>query len=92
MDAPKCPKCGSELLIPNARLVEQDYGTAHTVRVGEFASPGEAFFKWEEKVDVRVQVCGACGFMELYAAGPERLYEAYRRAQRAPDPDQSEMP
>ncbi len=90
MDVPKCPKCGSERLIPNARLVEQDFGAAHSVRVGEFASPGDAFFKWEEKVDVRAQVCGACGFMELYATDPERLFEAFRRAQRRPD--QSETP
>ncbi len=90
----QCPKCGSELLIPNARLVEQDFGAAHTVRVGEFASPDAAFFKWEEQVDLRAQVCAACGFIELYAADPERLYEAFRRAQRTPEggPSQSETP
>ena len=80
MDDVRCPRCGSDRVIPNARLVEQDYGAAHTVRVGEFASPDEAFFKWEEKVDVRAQVCGACGYIELYATDPARLYEAYERA------------
>ncbi len=81
MEELQCPKCGSDLVIPDARLVEQDYGAAHTVQVGEYASPGDSFFKWESRVDVRVQVCGACGFIELYAVTPDELYEAHRRAQ-----------
>ncbi len=81
MEELQCPKCGSDLVIPDARLVEQDYGAAHTVQVGEYASPGSALFKWESRVDVRVQVCGACGFIELYATDPDALYEAHRRAQ-----------
>lgn len=82
MEELKCPKCGSDLVIPDARLVEQDYGAAHTVQVGEYASPDSALFKWESRVDVRVQVCGACGFIELYATDPELLYEAHQRAQK----------
>jgi ribosomal protein S27AE len=83
MDDVHCPRCGSDRVIPDARLVEQDYGAAHTVRVGEFASPDDAFFRWESKVDVRAHVCGDCGYIELFAADPERLYEAYQRARNA---------
>jgi formate dehydrogenase assembly factor FdhD len=63
----------------------------HDIRVidrdGEYASgslsvqiekkPGALIFKQAETLALNASICGDCGYAELYAADPNRLWEAY---------------
>ena len=74
----RCPRCGSDAVIPDARLVDRGDGDArHTLEVGLVRQPDAMLVKHEERVAVRAQVCGDCGFVELYAADPAKLWGAY---------------
>ena len=80
-DAPRkllCPRCGSDAVIPDARLVDRGDGDARkTLDVGLETRPDAVVFKKETRVPLRAQVCGDCGFVDLFATDPGRMWEAY---------------
>ena len=77
-----CAKCGSSRVIPAARIVskERKLDRVGAIQLGVFRRPGEFLFKRDTRSDLRAQVCGDCGYTELYASDPRLLYEAYREA------------
>ena len=78
-----CPKCQSNDVIDDVRVV--DHGDHHSIRdlsVSVFRKPTAMMFKGTVYSDVKARVCGACGYIELFAADTAALLEGAReRAQ-----------
>lgn len=73
-----CLRCGSDAIVPDARLVDFADGNAkRTLVVGLMRKPDAMLFKDEVRVPLRAQVCGDCGFTELYATDPSALWNAH---------------
>ena len=73
---PTCTHCGSDSMIPDAFLHVKDMGQA-TVQVGLNRDPDALFMKRPERSGTRVQVCGDCGHVELYATDARALWAAH---------------
>jgi predicted nucleic-acid-binding Zn-ribbon protein len=79
----KCGKCGSSQMIRDVKVLDEyQYSSTTDLRLEVQADPDAMIFKERERVPVVAHVCGKCGFTELYAAEPERLWEAAQRAGR----------
>ena len=75
---PRCLKCGSDALVPNARLIDTDEsGDRQAAQVGVQTKPDAWILKGEVRVGTRAAVCGDCGFVELYAEDPHAVWEAH---------------
>lgn len=73
-----CPRCGSDAIVPDARLVDRGDGDMRkTLEIGLETKPDAVVFKKEVRVALRAQVCGDCGFVDLFATQPGALWEAY---------------
>lgn len=74
----KCAKCGSTHIVPSARVIDRDYdGTTLGLCLGVARKPEAFLFKREELAEVRAQVCGDCGHVELFTKDARSLYKAY---------------
>jgi predicted nucleic-acid-binding Zn-ribbon protein len=69
----KCPKCGSQDVIPDALANDQSRRGVVEMTVSTYASPDALIFKESRESTVSAWVCGACGFIELYADTPKIL-------------------
>ena len=75
---PRCLKCGSDSVVPDVRLIDRGHGDDRKpTDLGVETKPEALLFKGEVRVPTRAQVCGDCGFVEVYAADPRKLWEAY---------------
>ena len=74
---PTCVRCGSDAVIPDAFLGAKDLTSALRLQVGVYTKPEALMMKGPVRTDVRVQVCGDCGFIETFASDPRALWEAY---------------
>jgi ribosomal protein L40E len=63
----KCRKCGSEEIIPKAKIDMSE--------TGAFLRRG--FWRGAIRSGIIADVCGICGYMELYAKEPEHMRKAY---------------
>jgi predicted nucleic-acid-binding Zn-ribbon protein len=79
----RCPKCASTQMVDGA-WVAPAQGTR--VVVGVDRHPDRGALPRPMSTQVHASVCGACGYVELYANQPRELYEAYRRAESSPSP------
>lgn len=74
--SPRCTRCGSDALIPDAFFYLKDVGTSN-LEVGVYKKPEALMMKQPVRTDLRLQVCGDCGFIEAEAADFRLLWEAY---------------
>lgn len=75
----KCGKCGSDKIIPQAKVVDRaDYNAVGDFNVAVDENPDAFMFKQRVYSSVTAKVCGNCGFIELYADAHESLYSAYQ--------------
>ena len=72
-----CPKCGSDRIVPTARLIDEGQSARKRAEVGVEVNPHALVFKNETRTPLQARVCGACGYTELFAAHPEALWKAY---------------
>lgn len=74
----KCPRCGSEKIMPNLRIHDR-YKGRHDDWIGiEIeGKPDALIFKDTHKEFLRATVCGECGNVELTADNPKGLWETY---------------
>lgn len=80
-----CRRCGSEDVIPRARVVERDEGGARNdLHVEVQRRPNAMLFKRPERAPITARVCGACGYAELYVDAPRALYTAWLQADANP--------
>ena len=82
----RCAKCGSDHIIPAARLVDRGHASADAgdLRVRVDATPSAWVRKGKVEIDLSARICGACGFTEMYAADPEALWAAFAASRQQP--------
>lgn len=73
-----CDKCGSDKIIPHAKVIDRiGSGAEGDLAVSVDEKPDAFMFKQRIRSGVSAKVCGNCGFLELYADDPASLYSAY---------------
>ena len=75
----RCAKCTSDHMIDDA-YVSDSQGSRLVVGVDRHPDHGP--LERAVSTQIHASVCGACGFVELYANKPGELYDMYRRAER----------
>ena len=84
-DPLRCTRCGSDVVIPRVRVLDRDEGGTHRdLQVEVQRRPNAMLFKRPERSTISAQVCGACGYAELYVEAPRALYAAYLQADASP--------
>ncbi|CAN5524914.1 hypothetical protein BH10ACI1_BH10ACI1_23320 [soil metagenome] len=73
-----CTKCNSEKIVPNAQVLDEGQYASGYLKIAVDENPDALFFKSRTQNNVKVFVCGDCGFIEFYAESPQTLYEAYQ--------------
>ena len=74
-----CAKCGSRDVIPEAPVPDKgDAGVAGDMEMRIPENPHAWIFKGMQSTPVRADICGACGYMELYVEDPRLLWKTYR--------------
>lgn len=67
----KCPKCGSEYIINDAK---PDTMLEHVpLVIATREKPGALLFKGRKATGITACVCSDCGFIELYADDPKSI-------------------
>lgn len=70
----KCPKCGSEEVIADAKAIDRyDVGCQEELSVGVYRRPEALIFKDQRRSTLSAWVCGSCGYVEFYADSPRRI-------------------
>lgn len=80
----KCPRCGSEKIIPNLRIHDR-YIARHDDWIGIeiLGKPEALIFKDTHKEFLRANVCGECGNVDLFVENPKRLWETYSQRENS---------
>ena len=75
---PRCLKCGSDAIVPDVLFLEKtNEGKRQPVQLAIRRKPNAWIFKDEVWQATQAQVCGDCGFVELYAPDPAALWDAH---------------
>ncbi|MBP7935016.1 MAG: hypothetical protein KA354_10260 [Phycisphaerae bacterium] len=70
----KCPKCGSNDIIADAKAIDRGEGFSEwELSVTTYANPKALIFKGRSTTTMSAYVCARCGFVELYADSPETI-------------------
>ena len=78
-----CAKCGSGKMMLEIPLKDQgQYSDGQLKAQVGFLHPEAAIFRGRTYAKLRANICGECGFTELFAENPRLLYEAYARTQK----------
>ena len=82
-----CFKCGSDKVIPRARVMDRGHysGDAGDLNLVVYANPEALMFKSGLNSSAFARVCGDCGFTELFVENPAELYDVYLECQREKD-------
>lgn len=78
MNRKQCPKCNSGKVIHNVRVIDRNgeyQDMSLSVRVER--KPDALLFKGAKDFELKAHICVECGYAELYAAAPDRLWQAY---------------
>lgn len=75
-----CPKCGSHQRIPAVRVVDRDGNIPekNSLVVRLDRHPEAWFYKDPESVELEAEICGQCGYTELYATNPTALWRVHQ--------------
>ena len=73
-----CAKCGSDRIVPNAKLFDQGKHSDGTIKAAFEKNPQAWLFKGRVLCKVRAVICGDCGFTELYTENSRVIYEAHQ--------------
>ncbi len=77
----KCSKCGSAKIIPLAGMVDQgQYSDGKLKAFIGYTNPEAWVFKGAVYAKLTANICGECGYTELFAEGAAELYSAYLKA------------
>lgn len=79
----KCPKCGYTERLEGLRVMTGGESFSD-LRVETYRKPGALVFKGAVSSNLKAEVCGVCGYTELYAAEPGALREAVKEAANSP--------
>ncbi len=76
----ECSRCGSTRIIPGLTIVDQGGGSNRILKAVIFGSPEALIFKDRLYAEIKADVCGKCGHIELRVANPRELYEHYQKS------------
>ena len=80
----KCPRCGSENIMPNLRIRDRyERGLGQDLEVVVEANPGALIFKQSHREALRATVCGECGNVGLSVENPKGLWETYSQRENS---------
>jgi hypothetical protein len=77
MELNTCPKCQSNKIIPDTRIVDYAHANAKRNLSIQIKTSDKLLFNTFEKGDLTANICGSCGYVELSVNNPHRLWEAY---------------
>ena len=72
----KCPKCGSTQVMNDVQVAD---ALEENLKVQVQQKPHALLLKGTVRVPLKAQVCGTCGYTELYATDPKRLLKAHEQ-------------
>lgn len=74
----ECPKCRSNVIIRNARVMDRGHGNADAgaLSLVLYEDPEALIFKGRHTFSLTAHICGACGFTEFYVSDPGALRAA----------------
>lgn len=75
----RCPKCASDETMDGAFVSD---ATGQRIVVGVAHHPDLGPLAQTASTQVHASICGACGYVELYANQPQELFAAYSRVAR----------
>ena len=82
----RCGKCGSESVVPHARITDRPGSGGETADLKVTVIRNRQALFFEKSISgLKATVCGACGFVELYAKEPGSLWDAYLEDERTKD-------
>jgi predicted nucleic-acid-binding Zn-ribbon protein len=73
-----CPKCQARKVIPDVWVVDRAENGNKQLSVRIDRDPSAWFDTGTEWTELRANVCGQCGYAELYASNPGALWKAYQ--------------
>ncbi len=80
----KCPRCGSENIMPNLRIRDRyERGLGQDLEVEVQGNPGALIFKGAHRETLRATVCGECGNVGLSVENPKGLWETYSQRENS---------
>ena len=71
----ECSHCGSSRIIPGVTIVDQGEGSDGKLKAVLFGSPQAVIFKDRLYAEIKADICGHCGHVELRVTNPGELYE-----------------
>jgi len=75
-----CPRCGSSKMMYGVTVQDQGQGSNGDLRVVVCGDPSALIFKDRLYGELKANICGDCGHVELRVANPKELYRHYRRS------------
>ena len=72
-----CVKCGSRRIIPRVRIADQGANSNGWLKAVVVGNPGALIFRNQVFAEIRADICGECGHLELRVDDPEHLYDHY---------------
>jgi hypothetical protein len=77
-----CSHCGSDKIVPNARVLDRRQHYSDDLSVVVYGDPGALVFKDSLYGKLTADICGQCGHVEFTVDNPAELFEHYRKPQR----------
>ena len=78
----KCPRCGSDKIMPNSRILDHyERYSGEDLKVVVERNPGALIFKRLHREALRATVCGECGNVGLPVENPKGLWETYSQSE-----------
>jgi len=74
-----CPRCGSSKMMFGVTVQDQGEGSNRNLRVVVCGDPSALIFKDRLYGELRANICGDCGHVELRVANPKALYRHYQK-------------
>jgi hypothetical protein len=81
--ADKCPRCGSNKIIPKVSLMDHygDLGlSTRQAAVDVPGKPNAIIFRDTASGELFMDICGACGHADLFVSDAGRLWEKYEKS------------
>ncbi len=72
-----CPKCHSNKIVSNARVLDRSRRSTYNLTLEVLEKPHALIFKGNVHSTLSAFVCGECGYSELYAEDPKGLWLSY---------------
>jgi len=75
-----CPRCGSTKIIHDVTVADQGEYSDGVLKAVVFGNPDALLFKDRLYGEVRADICGFCGHVELRVNNPSELYDHYQNS------------